>query len=110
MGNNVLIIMSILFLLFYLNNSEQSLTEIQVIGRNCGVHVYVLIPISVRDGRDATLLLQVQLTIALLMGQHNDHENGDLNPRHQLSRWPLILSIFLILNLFKFYINLLVTG
>ena len=28
-------------------------------------------------------MLQVQLVIELLMGQHKDHDNGDLNPRRQ---------------------------
>ena len=35
---------------------------------------------GIRDGRAATLLLQVQSIIALLMGQHNDLENGESNP------------------------------
>ena len=37
---------------FYLNNPAQSLTERQVVGRNCRTP-------GVRDGRDATLPLQV---------------------------------------------------
>ena len=46
------------------------------------VGFYVHIPIGVRDGRDAILLLKAQFTIALSMGQHNEHENGSLNPRN----------------------------
>ena len=39
---------------------DQSLTEKQVLRRNYRLLLYVRIPIGVRDGRDATLLLQVQ--------------------------------------------------
>ena len=45
-------------------------------GGTAGLYFYVHIPIGVWDGRDAILLLQVQFTIALLMGHHKDHENG----------------------------------
>ena len=48
---------------YYLNNPEQSLIKRQVVGRNCRVHFYVHISAGVRDGRDATLQLQVQLII-----------------------------------------------
>ena len=54
--------------------------ERQVVGRNCKVHFYVHVPKGVRDGRVATLLLKVQIIIALLMEQHNDHENTAMLP------------------------------
>ena len=49
----------------YLNNPEQSSAEGRFVGRNCRFHFYVHIPTSVRDRRDATLLLHVPFTIAL---------------------------------------------
>ena len=48
-----------IYILFYLNNPKQSSTEKHVVGRNCRVHFYDHVPTGVRDGRNATLLLQV---------------------------------------------------
>ena len=83
------LIILIFFKYFLFFNSS---TDRQVVGRNCRVQFYEHIPTGVRDGRDATLLLQVHLIIALLMVRHNDHENGGRTPPPNdtsPSRYPL---------------------
>ena len=75
---------SSVFYFFYFNNLAQSSIERQVVGRNCRVHFSFHILTGVRDGRDDTLLLRVQLIIALApssVTQH--HEGGSLKILHE---------------------------